>query len=69
MGIPPRGVEPPRELPENRSISSEDDAESGAQCASNDHIDVDLRHVVDAWRGLSEPIKAAILAIVKSAQK
>jgi hypothetical protein len=44
-------------------------AESGADSAENGPTDPDLLKVAAAWPDVSEPIKAAILAMIETARK
>lgn len=62
------GLEPTANSSEKTALSEADGAESGALGARNGPIDPQLASVIDAWPGLSEPIKAGILAMIRAAR-
>ena len=61
------GLEQPPVFSKETAISSRGGAESGAPPADLPASDPDLRLVVEAWPTLPEPMRAAILAIVRTA--
>ena len=59
------GLEPPSDMPNptgNKHVSQKAGAKSGA-------FDAGLREVIDAWSKLPSGLKAAVLAVVRSAGK
>ena len=46
---------------ENENTSS-----NASSCAQNGFVDPDLAAVIDAWPALSDPVKAAMMALVKA---
>jgi hypothetical protein len=62
-----KGFEPISNSSGNQGDSDESGAESGARGAQIKLKDPDLGAIIDAWPTLPEPIKAGILAMVRTA--
>jgi hypothetical protein len=60
------GIEPTQGLPEDSADIAAGGAKSGALALEKSTIDPALVAIFDAWPTLTEPIKAAIRAIVGS---
>ncbi len=83
LTIPPRGVEPPAQLPRKTPNSQPRGAQNGALAApgqldaetssqgsalSQAQIDVALVVVIQAWPHLPEAIRTGILALVRASE-
>lgn len=62
------GLEQGKESSGNLIVVHQGGAECGALGAQEAPIDAGLAVVVEAWATLSEPIKAVVLELVRSAQ-
>lgn len=62
------GFEQPSKNGTLLGVARESDAESGALGAREAPMDPDLALIVESWFGLSEPIKAAILAMIQASK-
>ena len=62
----PTGLEQSAKTPGKKALSEKSGAESGAVGPSFAVSDPDLNSVVDAWPGLADDAKRAILEIVNS---
>ena len=61
-----RGLEHPAITPPRTPISTDVRTESGTPGAQNTPSDPDLTFIQKRWAGLPEPVKAAVLALVRS---
>jgi len=61
------GIEPPMDFPENSTNPAPGGAENGALAPEKPAIDPALASIIDTWPKLPEPLRAGILAMVRSA--
>jgi len=61
------GLEPSAKSSKKTALTQRSAAKCAARGADNGPIDADLTFVIERWPGLSEPIKAGILAMIRSA--
>jgi integrase len=62
------GIERPADSQANQALYEQSGAESGAPVTAPHPIDPGLASLIAAWPGLSEPIKAGILAMIRAAR-
>jgi hypothetical protein len=63
------GLELPADSPGNQHIGDPSGAESGALGARKAASDAGLAVIVEAWPRLPEPTKAAILVMIRAAER
>jgi hypothetical protein len=67
LSVERKRFERPHESPEKPAPPTPGGAESGAQAAAPGATHPDLASVIAVWANLPEPIKAAVLALIRAA--